>query len=395
MSYTLISIIILLLILAVFLFINFDYSGKYKKTDKDLYYEALDQLLIGKLKEAYATLRALIKNDTNNVKAYLKLGQVLREIGKPDKALKVHKSLLIRKDLNSYEKIELLKNISMDYKHLNKIDEAIVQSLDIIKLDKHNEWALNELIELYKLINDWNSSKKYLQIFQKISGELDSRILGLYVAKQGQIELKNGNFSNSRLLFEEALNMSNDLAVCYKLIADSYSIESEIMYNKFDEGDVQSFLDDAKDLLSKALKMWVKYAQHKPSQTREVLYLIKDALFTLDRYSEFEFILKDLIERDPRNFDALIDLADYYSSQGENQKSIFLLDSIKDVAKDSLLAQMVRLKLKLNLSDETSEEIKKEFNNLAEQMSKRSSLSSSTLEDEDYLWLCNNDSQDK
>ena len=56
---------------------------------------------------------------------------------------------------------------------------------------------------------------------------------------------------------------------------------------------------------------------------------------------------------------------------------------------------MVRLKLKLNLSDETSEEIKKEFNNLAEQMSKRSSLSSSSLEDEDYLWLCNNDSQDK
>ena len=66
-----------------------------------------------------------------------------------------------------------------------------------------------------------------------------------------------------------------------------------------------------------------------------------------------------------------------------------------DVAKDSLLAQMVRLKLKLNLSDDTSEEIKKEFNNLAEQMSKRSSLSSSSLEDEDYLWLCNNDSQDK
>lgn len=395
MSYTLISIIILLIILAIFIFINFDYSSKYKKTDKDLYYEALDQLLIGKLKESYSTLRALIKNDTNNVKAYLKLGQVLREIGKPEKALKVHKNLLIRKDLNSYEKIELLKNISQDYRHLNKIDEAITQSLDIIKLDKHNEWALNELVELYKLVNDWNSSKKYLQIFQKISGELDSRVLGLYVAKQGQIELKKGNFSNSRLLFEEALNMSNDLAVCYKLIADSYSIESEIMYNKSEEGDVESFLDDAKDLLSKALKMWVKYAQHKPNQSRKVLHLIKDALFTLDRYSEFEFILKDLIERDSRNFDALIDLADYYSSQGENQKSISLLDSIKDVAKDSILAQMVRLKLKMNLSNETSESIKTEFNNLADQMSKTSSLSSSNLEDEDYLWLRNNDSQDK
>ena len=121
MSYTVISIIILVVILTIFLFINFDYNKKYKKTEKDLYYEALDQLLTGKLKEAYATLLALIKNDTNNVKAYLKLGQVLREIGKPERALKVHKSLLIRKDLTSYERIELLKNISLDYRNINNI----------------------------------------------------------------------------------------------------------------------------------------------------------------------------------------------------------------------------------------------------------------------------------
>ena len=395
MSYTFISIAILVVILAVFLFINFDYNSKYKKTEKDLYYEALDQLLIGKLKEAYSTLLALIKNDTNNVKAYLKLGQVLREIGKPDRALKVHKSLLIRKDLTSYERIELLKNISLDYKNLNRVDDAIQQSLDLLKLDKHNEWALSELVELYKLVDDWNSSKKYLQTYQKITGDLDSRILGLYVAKQGQIELKKEDFSKARLLFEEAVNMSNDLGICYKLIADSYSSESERMHQKSEEEDGEEFLQEAKDLLSKALSMWVKYAQNKPSQTREVLYLIKDALFALDRYSEIEFILKDLLERDSTNIDALIDLADYYSSQGENQKSISLLDSIKDITKDSVLAQMVRLKLKLNLSNETSDEIKNEFNELADKMSKTSSLSPSSSDDEDYEWLCRNDFSEK
>ena len=395
MSYTFISIAILVVMLAIFLFINFDYNSKYKKTEKDLYYEALDQLLIGKLKEAYSTLLALIKNDTNNVKAYLKLGQVLREIGKPDRALKVHKSLLIRKDLTNYERIELLKNISLDYKNLNRVDDAIQQSLDVLKLDKHNEWALSELVDLYKLIDDWNSSKKYLQTYQKITGDLDSRILGLYLAKQGQIELKKEDFSKARLLFEEAVNMSNDLGICYKLIADSYSSESELMYQKSEEDGGEEFLQDAKDLLSKALSMWIKYAQNKPSQTREVLYLIKDALFALDRYSEIEFILKDLLERDSNNIDALIDLADYYSSQGENQKSVSLLDSIKDISKDSVLAQMVRLKLKLNLSNDISDEIKSEFNELADKMSKTSSLSPSSSKDEDYEWLCSNEFSEK
>ena len=71
MNTTIISIVIILVILSIFLFINFDYKSKYKKSEKHLYYEALDLLLLGKLKEAYATLLALIKNDTENVKAYL------------------------------------------------------------------------------------------------------------------------------------------------------------------------------------------------------------------------------------------------------------------------------------------------------------------------------------
>jgi len=390
MSYTVISIIILVVILTIFLFINFDYNKKYKKTEKDLYYEALDQLLTGKLKEAYSTLLALIKNDTNNVKAYLKLGQVLREIGKPERALKVHKSLLIRKDLTSYERLELLKNISLDYRNLDKIDDAIQKSLDILKLDKYNEWALSELVELYKRIDDWNSSKKYLQTYQKITGELDSRVLGLYLAKQGQIELSKDDFIKARSLFEEAINMSSELGICYKLMGDSYSNESEIMYQKSKQEEDEASLEEAKELLSKALSMWIKYAQNKPTQSRNVLHLVKDALFVLERYSELEFILKDLVERDSTNIDALIILADYYSSQGENDKSITLLDSIKDKSKESVLAKMVRLKLRLNISNEISDDIKKEFDDLTEVMSKTESLSSSNLEDEDYLWLSEN-----
>ena len=89
MSVTLIGLAILVAIVSVIAYFNFDYSSKYKKNEKDLYYEALDLILIGKLKEAYSTLLSLIKNDTSNVKAYLKLGKVMREIGSPEKALKV------------------------------------------------------------------------------------------------------------------------------------------------------------------------------------------------------------------------------------------------------------------------------------------------------------------
>ena len=387
--WTIVSIVIIVVILSIFIFINFDYSKKYKKSEKDLYYEALDLLITGKLKEAYQTLLALIKNDTNNVKAYLKLGEVLREIGKPDRALKVHKSLEIRKDLTSYERIELFKNISLDYKHLNKIDDAISESLQILKLEKHNEWALSHLIELYKLVDDWSSSKRYLQIYQKITGDVDSRILGLYIVKQGKIELDKGNFLKARSYFEEAVNLNNELGLCYKLIGDSYSQESEVMYEKSKEENYEGCLEQAKELLSKALSMWVKYAQSKPAQSKNVIHLIKDSLFVLERYSELEFILKDLVERDSNNIDALINLADYYSNEGESQKSINLLDSLKEKDKQSVLARMVRLKLRVKISDSISNDIKKEFDDLVDSMTK-TEKDISDLDDEDAIWLAEN-----
>ena len=391
MSITVISIVIILVILSFIAFINFDYSSKYKKTEKDLYYEALDLLLNGKLKEAYATLLSLIKNDTSNVKAYLKLGQVLREIGNPERALKIHRSLLIRKDLSTYESIELLKNITLDYKHLKKIDESIAQCLDILKIEKKNEWALLELINLYKSVDDWNSSQKYLEIYQKITGNLDSRILGLYLTKQGQIEFDKKDFVKARSLFEEGLNMHNELGICYKFIGDTYSEESEIEYQRSTEEGVEEATDKAKELLSKALPMWVKYAQHKPRQSGEVIHLIKDSLFALDRYSELEHILKDLVERDSNNISALITLADYYSLQGENQKSVSLLDSLKGKEKESVLAGMVRLRLRFNISQSITDEMKDEFNNLTNEMSKRNQGHSSTLKDEDLEWLSENE----
>ena len=387
--WTIVSIVIIVVILSIFIFINFDYSKKYKKSEKDLYYEALDLLITGKLKEAYQTLLALIKNDTNNVKAYLKLGEVLREIGKPDRALKVHKSLEIRKDLTSYERIELFKNISLDCKHLNKIDDAISESLQILKLEKHNEWALSHLIELYKLVDDWSSSKRYLQIYQKITGDVDSRILGLYIVKQGKIELDKGNFIKARSYFEEAVNLNNELGLCYKLIGDSYSQESEVMYEKSKEENYEGCLEQAKELLSKALSMWVKYAQSKPAQSKNVIHLIKDSLFVLERYSELEFILKDLVERDSNNIDALINLADYYSNEGESQKSINLLDSLKEKDKQSVLARMVRLKLRVKISDSISNDIKKEFDDLVDSMTK-TEKDISDLDDEDAIWLAEN-----
>ena len=79
-----------------------NYKPMRKSKVKDLYAEGLDLLITGRRKSAFKNFKDIIQQDSNNIKAYLRLGQVLREGGNPLQALKIHKKLLHRKDLTYY-----------------------------------------------------------------------------------------------------------------------------------------------------------------------------------------------------------------------------------------------------------------------------------------------------
>ena len=73
-----------------------------KEHVKDLYAEGLDLLIEGKRKAAFQNFKDIIEKDSENIKAYLRLGQVLREGGSAQQALKIHKSLLHRKKWKNF-----------------------------------------------------------------------------------------------------------------------------------------------------------------------------------------------------------------------------------------------------------------------------------------------------
>ena len=76
---------------------------------REIYTEGLDLLVSGKRVSAYKNFKNIIKQDSNNINAYLRLGQILREGGNSVKALKIHKSLFdhLRKN-NLYVQIHYI-----------------------------------------------------------------------------------------------------------------------------------------------------------------------------------------------------------------------------------------------------------------------------------------------
>ena len=147
MNISIFIIICIILVVLIYYYINVRSLSSTKI--RDLYLEGLDLLISGHRKKAYKYFKEIINQDTTNIKSYIKMGQIIRESKNPKQALKIHHSVSLRKDLSKYEKIELHKNISLDYYDLGDFVHAIDESLFILKLDKSKEWAISQLIKYF------------------------------------------------------------------------------------------------------------------------------------------------------------------------------------------------------------------------------------------------------
>ena len=343
-------IIVIVCIIAIYFFTT--YKPKKQENLKDLYTEGLDLMVDGYRQGAYENFKKIIASETDNVKAYLKLGQVIREGGNPENALKVHMSLNFRKNLSYYERVELYKNLALDYYKLNDLNQAIDQCKRILKINSKNDWALSKLVFFYQSNGDWLNSKKYLELRLQYSGSKDSHKLSLYKIQEGRAFLQEDNFQAARDCFENALNINNDCIIAHYFIGDSFSQESDMAYNNAqknktnsNEIEYESLITDAKDLLSKAIDNWVVYAKLKPESSWMVIHLLRDALFALDRYNEIELILKDILTNDSDNVDIIAALADFYDHMGDSKSALRIIDDGLMKDDSSLLVRLIKLKL--------------------------------------------------
>ena len=324
---------------------------------KELYSEGLDMMINGMQRSAYNNFKKIVDMDTNNIKAYLRLGQVLRESGNATNALKIHKGLTIRQNLSFYDKLELYKNISLDYFDLGEVEKAIEQASKILKLDSKNSWAISQQITYHIKLNNWEKATEYLETFQRVNKVSNPHKLGLFIIQQGRILLNDNNFNAARRKFEKALAIDTTLIAAYYFIAESHSKESDKYFNRAEKIDdknseeYKKLFDQALVSLSNAIPMWIKYSKTKPKQSWMVIHLLKDALFALDRYDELEYILKEIMDQDENNSEVVATLADMYAHKGDLDNALDIVNTSVHKDSNSLIIKLIKLKL-LSLNGE-------------------------------------------
>lgn len=132
------------------------------------YVAGLNLLLSDQSDKAVDLFIDLLQVDSDTIETHLALGNLFRQRGEVDRAIRIHQNLIARPNLDNEQRQLALLQLSKDYQVAGLFDRAEAILLELIDEPEHSENALKSLLNLYQQTREW---RKAVDIAEKISPE--------------------------------------------------------------------------------------------------------------------------------------------------------------------------------------------------------------------------------
>lgn len=143
-------------------------------------------LLAADVDTAIERLSRVVEISTEPVEVYLALGNLYRQRGQIDRAIRVHQSLLARGELTGQERVLALNALGSDYRTGGFLDRSDKTFREALALDPQDSYALSQLLRLSEDIKDWDRAYEYAVELQKVQRHKDPRALSYLLTQKGE-----------------------------------------------------------------------------------------------------------------------------------------------------------------------------------------------------------------
>lgn len=319
------GLIVLLIIVIVHFSLKTQRRNKQKNLEKKDYIRALNYLIEDDYPKAIEYFYNAVRNDTENIDAYIKLGDIFRQQKKVDKAVKIHNELLVRRNLDHTTRSEIIKSLVLDHIALKNYSKALENLNTLIAVEPKNQWAKKQQLVIYEAKGDWENAFKTFKQLAKIEGRKEvNNQLALYKVENGKKSIKNKKEREGRILFREAIKLDPACSAAHIELGDSYVRE-------------ERYTD--------AIKVWVEFVRKVPNHSYLVFDRLQEVLYSIGSYGEIENILQELHQEYPNNLDVIFTLADIRSRKGDTEGAIQLCELALEKNPDSIHAGLKLIKL--------------------------------------------------
>lgn len=302
-----------------------DAKGPKVKPDPP-YERALGALLTGDRDEAVRALVEAVHEDSDNVDAYIHLGNLLREKGEAERAYRIHRELTARAGHAPSRARSIREGLVLDLVALGRAAEAVEEANILRETERKNGHSLRVILKAYEAAGEWERAYEVRSEMLRQSGEREASILARYRASIGEIALRAGAMEEAKRHFKAALKLERDQPVALLRLGDLY----------YESGHAD-----------RATLLWKGLARAHPERAHMVLERLEASFFDRGRFSEMEQTYEELLSHNPRDARIHLALARLHVKRGALDEALRTARGALELAPESaparlLLAQVLR-----------------------------------------------------
>ncbi len=241
------------------------------------YFRGLSYVLANETDKAVAEFVKVAQVNTTTAEIYLALGQLYRNSGEVERAIRVHRDILLRPNLPDDVRRQTFFEIGLDYKKAGFLDRACRTFEEILEHNPSDQASRKQLSSIYVSMREW---EKALSLYKDKSGSRnDAHIIAHLTTEVAKNHARLGAKDKALVLFKKAIKL------------DGKCVDVWLHYGDF-------LLQD--DRVSEALAAWEKAFLINPEFVTQVVERIEKI-----PAAEKDVILDDFFQRHQENYGGL------------------------------------------------------------------------------------------
>jgi len=167
------------------------------------YFRGLSYVLSNETDKAVAEFVKVAQVDTTTAEIYLALGQLFRNSGEVERAIRVHRDILLRPNLPDDVRQQTFFEIGLDYKKAGFLDRACCTFEEILRQNPLDRAALDQLLAIYVSMQEWEKALSLLHDKPEVKNE--THIIAHLTAEVAKKHDHAGDKDKAFALFKKAI----------------------------------------------------------------------------------------------------------------------------------------------------------------------------------------------
>ncbi|MEO0226054.1 MAG: tetratricopeptide repeat protein [candidate division WOR-3 bacterium] len=317
---TYLTLILFFILVALIAYILLKYRRE-KKTPHSPYLDGLLALIDNNIDLAIKKLKEAAQNDTDNIEAYIRLGDLFRQKNEINRAIQIHQPLTVRPTLTKELEKKIYLSLARDYIADKRYNRAVSFLKEILNIDRDNHTAREMILQIFETTENFFDAAQIEEEFAKKSKNYAR--LAAYYAEHGR-----------RILTENEKEGINYLRKALKLFADC---PNGLYYLG------EYYVNQGK--LDKAADYWERLLEIAPVYSFLILGKLEKVYFDLGRFDDLIPRYRSLFNKNPKNVSIGLALSEIYLKKDEYGEARDLLAKITDVNPQLITPHLKQLAL--------------------------------------------------